>query len=376
MNAGGRVVFCGAWDDGPGYPRTAGLRQGLERAGVAVVECRAPAQRDKQRLLRSPWRWPAAWWRARAARRRLQADLRRELAGAPARCVVVPYPGHHLVRGIRAACRVPIVLDLFLSAYDTMVEDRRLCEPGSLGAAFLQRVDTAACAAADLVLCDTPSNAAYMAELTGLPPERFAWLPLSDPSAGRPTPPPPPSRPELHVLFFGTGVPLHGLDVLIDAVAAAGPNVQLTLVGGSAGDRKRAQAVLGARVRIEAEFLDRERLGAWIAASDVVAGVFGRSGKAQRVVPWKVVIALAAGRPVVTADTPAVAAWLDGSGAVFGVPAGDVKALAAMLRELQADRARVAAAAEAARVAYDRHFGLERAAARWRELLARVEAAP
>jgi hypothetical protein len=47
-----------------------------------------------------------------------------------------------------------------------------------------------------------------------------------------------------------------------------------------------------------------------------------------------------------------------------------------VLRELAVDPARVAAAAEAARPAYDRHFATDRLAARWHELLARLSPTP
>lgn len=367
------VVFCGAWDEGPGYPRTTVLRQALRQAGVVVREVRAPGLgTGKQQLLRQPWRWPLFWWRQQALRRRLVARLRAAVAERRPGCVVVPYPGHALVAALRAAVDVPVVLDLFLSAYDTIVEDRQLVLPGSLAARWLQRLDTRACAAADLVLVDTPANAAYLATLTGLAPARFAWLPVGVPEQDGPLPrrAAPASAP-LQVLFFGTGVPLHGLTTLIDAVAAV-PDVQLTLVGGTEVERARATTLLGNRLTLEPKFVDAARLRALLAESDVVAGVFGGSGKAQRVVPYKLVHALAAGRPVLTADTPAVAGWLDGSGAVFVVPAGDVRATANCLGELAAAPAVVAAAAGHARAAFERCFALPALAARWRSLLDRL----
>lgn len=376
MSGGRSVLFCGAWDDGDGYPRTEGLRQGIERAGHEVLECRLPGiGRSKQTLLRRPWRWPAAAIRAFGDRRRLQRDLGDALRRHTPRCVVVPYPGHHLVAAVskvsKAMSRAPVVLDLFLSAYDTVVEDRRLCRPGSIGAWAMRELDVLACSSADLVLVDTPENAAYVATLTGLPAERFAWLPLSDPHAGEGALPRSPAS-GLRVLFFGTGVPLHGLDVLVDAVAAA-PGVRLTIVGGTAGDRAGAVRALGDRVDVLSEFVDRRRLRELMARCDVVAGVFGAGGKAQRVVPWKVVIALAAGRPVITADTPAACGWLEGSDAVWLSPAGDAVALAAKLRELADDPDAVDRATAAARATYDRHFAAERAATRWQGLLERAE---
>ncbi|MCR9243386.1 MAG: glycosyltransferase [bacterium] len=380
------VLLCGAWDDGDGYPRTAALRQGLERAGYEVRECRVPGLgRSKQKLLRQPWRWPGAMWRAVADRRRLRRQLRAELQDHEPQCVLVPYPGHHLASAIRTntqratAGKVPVVLDLFLSAYDTVVEDRRLCEPGSIGAWAMQELDRQACAAADLVLVDTPENAAYVAELTELPAERFAWLPLSDPEVDRVSASPfedeagssAGSSDCLRVLFFGTGVPLHGLDVLVAAVRRQ-PTLELTLVGGTADDRAHATEQLGDRVTLAPEFVARSELANYLRACDVVAGVFGTTSKAQRVVPWKVVIALGAGRPVVTADTPAVCGWLEGSDAVHLTPAGDVVALAETLARLAADRAALAVATAAARPTYDRHFATARAAERWPDLLAQV----
>jgi glycosyltransferase involved in cell wall biosynthesis len=91
-----------------------------------------------------------------------------------------------------------------------------------------------------------------------------------------------------------------------------------------------------------------ERLGSEVAAAAVCLGVFGTSAKAARVVPNKVHQAMAAARPVVTADTPAAREVLaDGREALL-VPAGDPRALAAALRRLGADadlRERMGAAA-------------------------------
>jgi glycosyltransferase involved in cell wall biosynthesis len=90
-------------------------------------------------------------------------------------------------------------------------------------------------------------------------------------------------------------------------------------------------------------------------------------------VPWKVVHALAAGRPVVTADTPSVCRWLDGSGAVFLVPANDTDALAGELSRLAAEPTLVAEAAAVARDAYERSFSTARTAQRWQALLQQLD---
>jgi glycosyltransferase involved in cell wall biosynthesis len=368
-----RVLLCGAWDEGAGYPRTRSLRQGLEAAGIEVGECRvAGLGRSKQRMLQQPWRWPSMWLQQRRQRERLLSTLQQTVERTRPHAVVVPYPGHRLVRAIKERVAAPVAFDMFLSAYDTIVEDRRLVRPGSIVANYLRRVDTQACAAADLVVLDTPENASYVQELTGLPAERFTWLPVHDPDAPTEVQPwraPLPGMP-LELLFFGTGVPLHGLRTLITAVAGVA-DVRLTLVGGTDDDRRFAEVKLGSRVSIGPAFVDRDRLRELLGSCHLVAGVFGAGGKTQRVVPFKVVHALAAGRPVLTADTPAIARWLDGSGVVFSSRAGDAGALAAELRRLAASPPLLASAAAGARAAYERHFGTAQLAGRWREVLSR-----
>ena len=227
-----RVLLCGAWDEGAGYPRTRSLRQGLEAAGIEVSECRVPGLgQKKQSVLKQPWRWPYAWWQQKEQRATLLQQLEAKVAEVRPHAVVVPYPGHGLVRAIKERVAAPVAFDMFLSAYDTVVEDRKLARPGSLVANYLQRLDTKACAAADLVVLDTPENASYVQSLTGLSAERFTWLPVHDPYAPQQVAPwQAPADGMLQVLFFGTGVPLHGLKTLIAAVAEVA-NAKLTLVG-------------------------------------------------------------------------------------------------------------------------------------------------
>ena len=75
-----------------------------------------------------------------------------------------------------------------------------------------------------------------------------------------------------------------------------------------------------------------------IAGASICLGIFGTSEKALSVIPNKVYQALAVGRPVITADTPATAEWFtDGENCLL-VPPGDSKALAAAIRRLVADR--------------------------------------
>jgi spore maturation protein CgeB len=89
-----------------------------------------------------------------------------------------------------------------------------------------------------------------------------------------------------------------------------------------------------------------------VSSAAICLGVFGTSAKAARVVPNKVWQAMAAGRPVISADTPGIReAITDGVSGLL-VPPGDPAALAQALRTLAADPALRARMGEAARAAY------------------------
>ena len=75
-----------------------------------------------------------------------------------------------------------------------------------------------------------------------------------------------------------------------------------------------------------------------ISEADVVLGIFGTTPKASMVVPNKVYQALAVGRAVVTAGTPAVGEFFREGEHLLTVPQGDPRALADVLRTLGSDR--------------------------------------
>jgi glycosyltransferase involved in cell wall biosynthesis len=85
-----------------------------------------------------------------------------------------------------------------------------------------------------------------------------------------------------------------------------------------------------------------------LAEADICLGVFGGTAKATRVIPSKVYDALAAGRPIITADTPAARELLTHGDDAWLCPANDAAALADAISTLARDetlRLRLAAGA-------------------------------
>ncbi|HSL63669.1 MAG TPA: glycosyltransferase family 4 protein [Gaiellaceae bacterium] len=327
----------------------------LRRAGVEVVERHEPV-----------WEGDDSAWRAGAgaAARLLRAEARLLRRGPEGGfdVVLVGYPGHVDVPAARrAAGGAPVVFNPLVSLWDTFVGDRGRFGPRSLAARALLRLDRAALRGVDLVVADTEAGAAFLARLAGLPRERVAsvfvgaeerlfeppWVPREPP------------------VFVGKLIPLHGLETILEA-ARRRPSLRLRVVG--SGQLEHLLSTRPANVEW-VPWVPYERLPALLRAAAAALGVFGRSDKAQRVIPNKAFQALACGTPLVTADTPAARELLvDGESALL-VPPGDPDALAEALERVTSEPETASRLAEGGLAAYRERASEEVLGARWRTLL-------
>lgn len=337
------------------FPRNRVLKSLLEREGIEVrvlqhevwgSDRRIHVERSKFRLLARLATVYARliWSLARVER----PDL-----------VLVGYPGYFdvpMLAPIAKVRRIPIVFDPFVSLYDTLVEDRAMRGPASAAGRLSRVADRVACRLATLVLVDTPSHADYFVRATGISRDRVRvlWLGAQEDVFG--------PQPEIEptpglVVFHGTFVPLQGLPTIIRAAKLLeDKNVRFRIVG-DGQERpaiERLARELGA-LNIELPGrVPREDIPREIAAAALCLGIFGTSEKARRVIPNKLFESLAVGRPVVTADTPAIRSAF--SGEVEVVPPGDSQALAAKVEALLANPARLDELSSAGRRRFERDY--------------------
>jgi glycosyltransferase involved in cell wall biosynthesis len=357
-----RVCFFGTYVTGAGYPVNRFLIDGLRAAGAAVTECRAelwPAGPLHATAMRPRVaRWLALLQRLPGTRRRLAQQYRDQ---APHECVVVGYPGYldmGLARRLARRRHRLLLLVAFISLYDTLIVDRQRWRPRGCMAWLLLQLDRYAFRRADLVLVDTHAQARHYAALLDMPLWRFhrsfvghefaAVADLEPAVADR-------TAGEFRVLFFGTYVPLHGVDVILEAAALLTDCVDMRfeLIGNGQlypAMRATAARLSLANVSFVDQWLNATDLAARVQAADVCLGIFGTTDKAARVIPYKVLGSLALGRPVVTRDSPAIRELLVNRESALLCAPGDGAALARALLELRAEpelAARVAAAGRA-----------------------------
>lgn len=351
-----RICWIGTYERD--YPRSRVVISGLRSRGVEVVELHVPlweSIRDKTRLRGAAGvggRWISAWSRL-APRLRGVGHVDAIVAGYPAQPDAAP------AWLAAKALRAPLIVDMMISFEDTLAGDRGLV--GGVGRRMLWAVDRLALAAADLVIVDTRSHADWMSQHFGVPGSRFAVVPVGAEPANFPRHPEPNGPPR--ALFYGKLAPLHGIETIIAAARVPGVPA-ITLIGsGQLSEwlerELRARPIPGLQ---HIPWVPYEQLGDEVSAAAICLGVFGTSEKAGRVIPNKVFQAMAAGRPVVTADTPGIReAITDGIEGSL-VPAGDSAALAAALMQLAGDIERRASMGAAAHRRFEEVGSPERVA--------------
>lgn len=279
-------------------------------------------------------------------------------------------------RDVAAAARfarhhqVPLIVDPLISAYDKQVNERRKFPPHSRRAQVLLAWESRLLACADLLLADTAGHAHYFQTVLGVDPARIKVLPVgADETLFKPSPLPawPPGGRPVRVLFYGSFIALHGVPTIVEALEIyRGPplEVQFIGVGPERSAAEKRLSALGSQPALShvsfSDWMPIAQLAARLAAVDLVLGVFGTSGKAQRVVPNKVYQALSSGRPVITADTPAFGApFRDHPGAPLAfTPSGDSVALACQLAAWAADASGLSRRGSAAALLYRQHFAV------------------
>jgi glycosyltransferase involved in cell wall biosynthesis len=350
-----KVFYFGTYERG--YPRNSQVISCLRGAGVEVVEEHVSVWEGGRHG------WSAGPTRAvqlAAAELRLLARRKHDFDA-----LIVGYPGHFDLPAARRAARGrPVVFNPLVSLADTLVADRGRFRPGSLAARALETVDRLAFRAADVVIADTEADAHFFAGLAGLGEVPVCFVGAEDRLFK-----PDWSPPERFVaLFVGKLISLQGVETILSAAREA-PEIDFRLVGSG-----QLEGLLSSRPpNVEhVPWIDYERLPAEIQRAGCSLGIFGTTGKAQRVIPNKAFQAIACAAPLVTADTPAARELLVDEESALLVAPGDAEALAHAVRRLAEDSELSRRIAAGGRAAYEREASEAVLGARWRAIIERL----
>lgn len=316
-----RVLYFGIYDRG--YARTKVIQNGFKRNGWDVEECHVDPRQYKG----------------------LSKYLELLRLGLVARMkhfdmVIVGFPGQSVVWLARLLFGRKIIFDAFLSLYDSNVFDRELYGPHSWRARKDKWLDAWSCRLSRKILLETDQHIDYFVSEFGIPREKFEriWISADD-TMFMPSNIPEPEKFTVH--FHGMFIPLQGVRYIVEAIALLrGEDIHFRLVGSGQEFPMIQELVKDKGLEGRIEFTGKvpvEKIPDYMARSHVVLGIFGDTNKTKRVIPNKVYEAMAMGKAIITADTPAIRE-LPGSSEGFSlVPVSNPQAIANAILNLKKD---------------------------------------
>ena len=292
------------------YSRTAIVYKALQRAGFQIIGLFPP---DKRFLHYPGLVWQFLW-------KKKACDL-----------IVVGFYGQLLMLAVRLLTRKPILYDIYISTFDTMVFDRGKAAPKSIAARVYRAVDRLSMLWADRILLESADHITDYANKFKVPQKKFEQLFLAvDDEIIAPVRTVQPSGHFL-VHFHGEYAPFHGVRTILEAAhLLKGKGIRFEIVG--KGITYDADMKLARRYQLDhVEFIDwipYDRLALSMSRAHCCLGIFGDNPRTFRVLTNKVVEALAVARPLITVkNNPVQELVQDGVSALL-IPPADPDALA------------------------------------------------
>lgn len=222
--------------------------------------------------------------------------------------IFVGFFGQHIVLFINWFTRKPILFDAFISLYDTLCFDRKQVKSNSvLGKVFFW-VDKKSCQIAKKVFLDTKTHRDYFIKTFQLPEQKVEYIyngadeslfyPQGNPSGIQP----------FNVFYYGTGLPLQGIDIIFKAAKLLESNadIHITIVGNVQEKYGELIKSLNLQRTTIIDWVPYQELPAEIAKAHVcLGGHFSEIAKAKRVIAGKTFQFVAMKKPVILGDNQA-----------------------------------------------------------------------
>jgi glycosyltransferase involved in cell wall biosynthesis len=251
--------------------------------------------------------------------------------------ILVGFFGQPFVPIVRLWTRRKIVFDTYLSAYQTLAFDRKAIRPTGIRATLIRFVEKLSCQLADACLLDTEQHIDYFVREYRLDRGKFhrsfVGAECSDAVCSATQRP---DDPIIH--FHGEFQALHGAKFIVGAAKLL-PQIKFRMIG-SGRELNACISYYNTLKADNVQFIPSvpfETLQQYIKEATICLGIFGETQKAQLVIPIKVYEALALGKPVITANTPAIRELLTHGKDVFLCNTADSDHLAWAIRALLAD---------------------------------------
>lgn len=324
-------IFGTAWFDNY-YSRNPGIYEALSKTGHEIEMCafaglyRGLKMRKTFWLIETPVRWMIFLFNINRIR---GADI-----------LYLPYPGFIDIWPallFRRIFGVKLYYDVFIGLYDSVVRDRQLTT-GSFTGNLIFAYERSILEAVDRCFIDTVFHKQMLVDDYQLPSGKVFDIP--NPIAEEIWSTPGEGTSGKRAIFWGTYIPLHGIETIIGAARILQDNnspIEIRMVGqgqelARIQDLARDQELNN--LDFVTNFIPMPELKALADQSTCALGIFSAGEKADRVIPYKIAQALCASMPVITASTTAARDLAGETGGLYLVPPASADALAGAITEV------------------------------------------
>ena len=307
-----RVCYFGTYR--ANYSRNQIMIAGLRANEVTVIECHIPLWKGiDDRVQTASGGWASFSFVKRVFGVYFRLLKKYFSMGKNYDVMVLGYPGQldvFLARLLTWFHRKPLVLDMFMSVYLVAME-RKLNERSKFSIQLLHKLEWIATRLPDLLICDTEAYRNWYCATDNLSPNKFRLVPTgADDRIFKPVKVDKPDDGIFRVLYYGTFIPNHGVEYIIEAANLLKDHmeIQIELVGQGPDKRKAVQLAKKYNLQnvIFTGWVDKEDLPQKIAMADVLLGVFGSTPQSIMTVQNKIYEGLAMAKPVITGRAPQI----------------------------------------------------------------------
>ena len=260
--------------------------------------------------------------------------------------------------------RVPLIVDPLISTYQKDVYERCKWPPNSKKALHRKKWESRLFSMADILIADTPAHADFYRDELQVEREKiFVQYVAAEDDHFKPM-----SFPDkdevLEVLFYGSFLPLQGIDVIIEAAKqTAGLPLRWTLLGDGDLRSDMERKAKGMNNISFEPWLDYAVLPHRLSRAHILLGIFGETMKANLVIPNKMFQSMALGKPVITRYADAYRDTLADSPIIGWLPPGDSHALANMVVSWSHDTEKLKERGRETRKLFESFFSKEKSKA-------------
>ena len=283
---------------------------------------------------------------------------------------ILGFRGHEIFPLIRLfTIGRPLIFDAFMSPSDALISEGKSGAPGRAIGKLLRPFEKLCLTLSKRCWTDTQSHKSFFASQFGITEDRIDVVHVgavsdNDGAAQQRVAAPENRERPFTVLFYGTFLPLHGMDVLLQACGnVASSDVQIHIIGG------KGRALEHFHALAEDLELTNMRHDSWVefdalknrvipGADLCLGGPFGDTPQARRVVTGKTIQFLSLGKPTVIGATDEPIEFVDKSNCLL-VEQGNPDALAAAIDWAALNRDRLDEIGQHGRRLFEAHFSTE-----------------